>query len=36
MIRARRPFVIKNALTGMAIIGFTAAVCMLCRGIALT
>ncbi|KAF8252900.1 hypothetical protein K440DRAFT_627043 [Wilcoxina mikolae CBS 423.85] len=26
MIRARRPFVVKNALTGLAIVGFTAAV----------
>jgi hypothetical protein len=27
MIRARRPFVVKNALTGLAIAGFTACVC---------
>lgn len=27
-MRARRPFVVKNAVTGLAIVGFTAAVCM--------
>ena len=29
MIRARRPFVVKNALTGLAILGFTGCVCTL-------
>jgi hypothetical protein len=28
LIRARRPFLVKNALTGLAIVAFTASVCM--------